>query len=69
MYVFILQNGVICVLFVLAFLTGGITNAFYASENGSLHFDLCIDFSTVDDDEFCNDLERVVAAEGASAVS
>ena len=68
MYVFILQNGIICVLFVLAFLGGGILNAIYASENGNLSFDLCSGSDTIDD-EFCNDLERVVAAEGASAVS
>ena len=49
MCLFILQNSIICVLFVLAFLAGGITNAIYASEN--------------------DDHERVVAAEGASAVS
>ena len=68
MCLFISQNAIICVLFVLAFLAGGITNAIYASENGDLHFDLCFGFSTADV-EFCNDLERVVAGEGASAVS
>ena len=66
---FILQNAIICVLFVVAFLIGGILNAVYASENGDLHFDLCFGFDSVEDDEFCRQLERVIAGEAASAVS
>ena len=66
---FILQNGIICVLFALAFLTGGILNAIYASENDNLHSDLCFVFGTGGDGEFCGQLKRVVAAEAASAVS
>ena len=67
MCLFILQNSISCVLFVLAFLAGGITNAIYASENSDLYTDLCFFSGTVN--EFCSDLKRVVAAEGASAVS
>ena len=67
-HVFILQNGIACVLFTLAFLAGGILNAIYASENGDLRFDLCFGVNTVDD-EFCHHLERVITAETASAVS
>ena len=55
MCLFILQNAIICVLFALAFLTGGILNAVYASENSNA--------------EFCRHLERAVAAQRASAVS
>ena len=68
MHVFILQNGITCVLFTLAFLAGGILNAIYASENGDLRYGLCFGFNTFDD-EFCRHLERVIAAETASAVS
>ena len=66
---FILQNGIARVLFVFAFLAGGIANAFSASDNGNLHSNLCYGFNVVDDDEFCRQLEHVVAAEIASAVS
>ena len=69
MCLFILQNAISCVLCVLSFLAGGIINAVYASENGDLHFDLCFGFDSIEDDEFCRQLERVVAGEAASAVS
>ena len=69
MCLFILQNTIICVLFAFAFFTGGIVNAIYASENSDLHFDLCLSFDSVGDDELCRQLGSVAAAEGASAVS
>ena len=62
-----LQNGITIALFGLAFLSGGISNAIYAAENGDLHTDLC--FFGSEGSEFCSDLQRVVASEGASAVS
>ena len=55
MCLFILQNAIICVLFALAFLAGGILNAVYAYENGHA--------------EFCRHLEHAVATQSASAVS
>ena len=69
MCLFILQNAISCVLCVLSFLAGGIINAIYASENDELHFDLCLSFNSVEDGEFCRQLEHVIAGEGASAVS
>ena len=66
-YIFILQNTILYVLFVLAFIAGGIVNAIYASENSNLHFDLCLSYDSVD--ELCRQLERVAESEGASAVS
>ena len=69
MYLFILQNAISCVVFVLAFLAGGITNVIYATENSGLRYDLCDDFSTYGNDEFCGPLERVVIAEAIAAVS
>ena len=53
----------------LAFFTGGIVNAIYASENRDLHLDLCFGFNSVGDDEFCHQLGLVFAGEAASAVS
>ena len=69
MCLFILQNVISCILFTFAFLAGGTLNAVYASENSDLHFDLCFGLDSVEDDEFCRQLEHVVAGEGASAVS
>ena len=64
---FILQNIIICVLFAIAFLAGGIVNMDYASDNDTLHFILCFGIGAFDD-EFCDQLQRV-DAEHASGVS
>ena len=63
-----LQNYIVIVLFGLSFLSGGIANVVFATDNGDLHRDLCISFGRLNS-EFCSALERVVATEAASGVS
>ena len=69
MCLFILQNVISCVLLALAIFAGGIVNAIYAHENSNLHFDLCLSYDSVGDDELCPQLKSVTSAEVASAVS
>ena len=54
-----------CVIFGLAFLSGGIASAVYAADNSDLHDRLC-DFST---SGICGDLGTVYRSEVATAVS
>ena len=56
----------LCVLFGLALLAGGLVNFVYAAENRDLHRDACL----LRESEICNDdLERVVDTETALGVS
>ena len=54
-------------MFGLAFLSGAITNAVYASDNIDLYYDLECDYYY--DNDFCEDLERVYSSEASAAVS
>ena len=63
-----LQNFIVIVLFGLSFLSGGIANVVFATDNGDLHSDLCIRFGRLNS-EICSALERVVATEAATGVS
>ena len=54
-----------CVIFGLAFLSGGIASAVYAADNSDLHDRFC-DFSS---SGICGDLETVYQSEAATAVS
>ena len=62
-----LQNAILVVLFGLSFLSGGIPNVVYAADNRELQLDLC--FFGSSESDFCDNLERVVAAEAVSGVS
>ena len=62
-----LQNAILVVLFGLSFLSGGIPNVVFAADNRELQLDLC--FFGNSDSDFCENLERVVAAEAVSGVS
>ena len=67
-FIHLSQNGVLCILFVLSLLAGGIVNAVYASDNNALFNEICT-FEFAIPTESCEDFERVVATEAASAVS
>ena len=54
-----------CVIFGLAFLSGGIASAVYAADNSDFHDSFC-DFSS---SGVCGDLETIYQSEAATAVS
>ena len=64
----------LCVLFGIAVLAGGITNLVYASDNRDLYDDsICSDRNGNYDNNIvndaCDDLQALIAAESAAAVS
>ena len=62
---FSLQNAIMCVMFGLALLSGGIASGVYAADNSDLHDSIC-GFSSSGG---CGDLETVYQSEAATAVS
>ena len=65
---FLFQNALVCVIFAISLLAGGIANAVYAADNSDHHFDLCA--STFRSDiEDCEHLETVYQSEAAATVS
>ena len=65
-----LQNYIVIVLFGLSFLSGGIANVVFTTDNGDLRSDLCdIRGFSSPGSGICRALDRVVATEAASGVS
>jgi len=58
----------LCIIFGVCFLAGGIANAVYASDNADLYDDHCTG-SLRDDIEICEDLETVYGSQAAATVS
>ena len=62
----LLQNAILCVVFGLAFLSGGIPSAVYGADNSDFHSSICSGFST---SAYCEDLEKLYASQFVTAVS
>ena len=79
MFLYLLQNAILCGVFALSFLAGGVVNAIYADDNADLVLkrrELCeyVDEVTAYRDltefeEFCEDIKRVRDSQAAAAVS
>ena len=67
---FSLQNALVCLVFVLALLSGGIANAKYASDNqDDYNNSPCSYDSEYYHNDICEDAETLYSAEAATAVS
>lgn len=60
------QNAILCAVFGLAFLSGGVPTAVYATNNSDFHRSICSAFAT---SAYCEDLETVYISQFVAAVS
>ena len=72
---YLLQNAILCGVFALSFLAGGVANAVYADDNADLVLkyregcEFINDYDFTELKEFCKDLKRVRDSQAAAAVS